>query len=145
VTNPDRTARNPNLLVWQRRPWLIDHGAALYAHHDWASVDEARARTPFPLVKQHVLLARSGDIAAVDEAMAARLGEDVVAGVLAQVPDALLVPEGSAEFPSAEAARARYRAYFAARLRAPRAFVDEAVQARARLLADPPRRLSSRR
>src|SRR5919204_1503955 len=33
VTNPDRTHRNPNLLVWDRRPWLIDHGAALYVHH----------------------------------------------------------------------------------------------------------------
>ena len=30
------------------RPWLIDHGAALYAHHDWASVDEARTRHELP-------------------------------------------------------------------------------------------------
>jgi hypothetical protein len=29
VTNVDRTARNPNLLEWHRRIWLIDHGAAL--------------------------------------------------------------------------------------------------------------------
>src|SRR5690606_3444407 len=35
LTNPDRTHRNPNLLVWQGDVWLIDHGAALYAHHDW--------------------------------------------------------------------------------------------------------------
>jgi hypothetical protein len=35
-TNPDRTHRNPNLLIWNRKPWLIDHGAALYAHHNWA-------------------------------------------------------------------------------------------------------------
>jgi hypothetical protein len=62
VTNPDRTARNPNLMVWQRRPWLIDHGAALYAHHDWASVDEARTRTAFPLVREHVLLRHAGDL-----------------------------------------------------------------------------------
>jgi hypothetical protein len=27
VTNPDRSHRNPNLLVWRRSPWLIDHGA----------------------------------------------------------------------------------------------------------------------
>src|SRR5690606_26560695 len=51
LTNPDRTHRNPNLLIWQREPWLIDHGTALYAHHDWASTDETRARTPFPLTK----------------------------------------------------------------------------------------------
>src|SRR5215212_154607 len=50
VTNPDRTHRNPNLLVWDRRPWLIDHGAALYAHHDWASVDDARTRSSFAMI-----------------------------------------------------------------------------------------------
>src|SRR5690606_4177437 len=45
VTNPDRTHRNTNLLVHERRPWLIDHGAALYAHHDWAGVDDARTHS----------------------------------------------------------------------------------------------------
>jgi hypothetical protein len=29
VTNVDRTARNANMLMWHRRLWLIDHGAAL--------------------------------------------------------------------------------------------------------------------
>ena len=45
-SSPTPTARhrNPNLLVWRRRPWLIDHGGALYAHHDWSAVDEARTR-----------------------------------------------------------------------------------------------------
>ena len=46
VTNPDRTAQNPNLLVWHGRPWLIDHGAALYIHHTWRDPD-AHARRPF--------------------------------------------------------------------------------------------------
>src|SRR5687768_7528902 len=59
VTNPDRTHRNPNVLIWERRPWLIDHGAALYAHHDWQSVDDARTLTPFPRIREHVLLERS--------------------------------------------------------------------------------------
>jgi hypothetical protein len=35
VTNVDRTARNVNILLWQENLWLIDHGAALYFHHDW--------------------------------------------------------------------------------------------------------------
>ena len=51
VTNPDRSHRNPNLLVWRRSPWLIDHGGALYAQHDWATVDEARTRTPFARIR----------------------------------------------------------------------------------------------
>src|SRR3984957_4345627 len=33
VCNVDRTGRNPNMLMWHRRLWLIDHGAALYFHH----------------------------------------------------------------------------------------------------------------
>ena len=39
ITNPDRTAINPNLLVWHGRPWLIDHGAAIYIHHTWRDPD----------------------------------------------------------------------------------------------------------
>jgi len=35
VTNVDRTPRNVNMLLWHRRLWLIDHGAALYFHHTW--------------------------------------------------------------------------------------------------------------
>jgi hypothetical protein len=33
TTNVDRTPRNPNLLCWHGRLWLIDHGAALYLQH----------------------------------------------------------------------------------------------------------------
>jgi hypothetical protein len=29
TTNVDRTPRNPNMLIWHDRLWLIDHGAAL--------------------------------------------------------------------------------------------------------------------
>src|ERR1051326_7323665 len=39
VTNIDRTPRNANLLMWHRKLWLIDHGAALYFHHSWTNVE----------------------------------------------------------------------------------------------------------
>jgi hypothetical protein len=39
VLNVDRTPRNPNILAWHGRPWLIDHGAALYFHHGWRPSD----------------------------------------------------------------------------------------------------------
>src|SRR6476661_155926 len=35
ITNPDRSPKNPNLLTWHGRTWLIDHGASLYIHHTW--------------------------------------------------------------------------------------------------------------
>lgn len=146
VTNPDRSHRNPNLLVWRRGPWLIDHGGALYAHHDWPTVDEARTRTPFPRIRDHVLLDRAGDLGAVDATLAGALSPDVVAGVLARVPDALLTdPVGGREFASAAAARARYVEYLTIRLRAPRDFVAEATRAQAQARREPPRPLSARR
>ncbi len=37
TANVDRTWNNPNLLLWHRRTWAIDHGAALYFHHGWPS------------------------------------------------------------------------------------------------------------
>lgn len=146
VTNPDRTHRNPNLLVWERRPWLIDHGAALYAHHDWASVDEARTRSAFPLVREHVLLLRSGDLEAADAEASAVLDGGVIDDALAAVPDDLLLEtRGAVEFPSAAAARVRYRDYLLARLREPRAFVGEAIEARERKRRQPAIARSARR
>lgn len=45
-TNVDRTARNPNLLAWHERLWLIDHGAALYLQHGGLD-PAAHAERPF--------------------------------------------------------------------------------------------------
>ena len=146
VTNPDRSHRNPNLLVWHRSPWLIDHGGALYAHHDWSAVDEARTRTAFPRIREHVLLDRAGDLAAVDAVLAGALTADVIARVLAQIPGELLTdPVSRREFSSADAARARYHEYLITRLRPPRDFVAEAVRARDQLRREPARPLSARR
>ena len=59
VQNVDRTWRNPNLLVWHGNIWLIDHGAALYFHHNPAV---SAGTGPDPLkpfdAKDHVLGAR---------------------------------------------------------------------------------------
>jgi hypothetical protein len=146
TTNPDRTARNPNLLLWERRPWLIDHGAALYAHHDWSRVDAARTRSRFPMIQDHVLLTVSGDLEAADAFAAERLTEAGIEEVLREVPDELLMDAvGGQDFTSAESARERYAVYLGERLRAPRDFVAEAIEARARRRAEPPRPLSARR
>jgi len=146
TTNPDRTARNPNLLIHDRLPYLIDHGAALYAQHDWPSVDEARTRTAFPLIRDHVLLRGSGDLETADAELAARLTDEVLAGIVAALPDALLAdPALAADFATPAAARERYLGYLRTRIEAPRAFVREAAEAKTRAATEPPRRLSSRR
>ena len=143
VTNPDRTHRNPNLLIWQRTPWLIDHGAALYAHHDWESVDTKRVLTPFPLIRDHVLLERSEDLEAFDAVATASLSTVVLQNILAALPDELLDAADATTGP--EAARERYMDYLSRRLHPPRRFVAEAIAARARRRREPPRPLGARR
>jgi hypothetical protein len=122
VTNIDRSPRNTNMLLWHRKLWLIDHGAALYFHHG-AEDFAARSRDPFPQVKDHVLLAQASELESVDAELAARLGPGVLRDVLDLVPDAWL-GGGSA------ALRAAYTSYLAARLAAPRPFLEEALRAR---------------
>lgn len=145
LTNPDRTHRNPNLLIWQRKPWLIDHGAALYAHHDWSTVDETRVRTPFPLIKDHVLLGCSGEIEAADARLAPRITAELLDQILAAVPDELLVDPIARDAMNADTARARYRDYMVKRLAEPRQFVAEAVRAREARATQPAQRKAARR
>ncbi|MEO8689039.1 MAG: HipA family kinase [Solirubrobacteraceae bacterium] len=119
VTNVDRTPRNPNLLVWHERVWLIDHGAALYFHHrDWAP--DADAAQPFPAIADHVLLPCAGSILEAD----ARLAE-------ALTPEALRAAVGAV--PPGWLDAGLYVRYLSARLAPPRAFAAEAEQARVHL------------
>ena len=117
VTNVDRTPRNPNLLCWHERLWLIDHGAALYAQHQQGDF-AATARRPFPLIEDHVLLPYAGPIAAADERLAPRATEGVIEAVACAVP---------AEWVDD---REVYAQFLRARLAAPRDFAEEAERAR---------------
>ena len=145
VTNPDRTHRNPNLLVWERRPWLIDHGASLYVHHHWANVTPEKTRGPFPLVGNHVLLGWSDGIDAVDEAAVEAVGERALTEILSAVPDELLTGPEFEQEGAPGLHRRRYHDYLTDRLRAPRAFVAAAVEARERLRRTTPQRRAARR
>ena len=147
TTNPDRTHRNPNLMIWRNEPWLIDHGAALYAHHDWSSVDDARTRTPFLLIRSHVLLAGAGSLSDADAANAPQLSDDVISSVVATVPDDLLMdPEsGAADFASPDEARVRYARYLSERLAARDVWLTAAEEAQQQLRIEMPQHLRARR
>ena len=121
VTNVDRTPRNPNLLVWHGRTWLIDHGAAFYRQYGDAPLAES-ARAPFAHIADHVLLAFAEPIATADERLAER-AQDAVAGAAALVPDDWL-----GDAPTAR--RADLVGFLRARLEEPREFVEEAERAR---------------
>jgi len=127
VTNPDRTAQNPNLLVWHGRPWLIDHGAALYIHHTWRDPD-AHARRPFDRIADHVLLPYAGSIRAADERHAAAIGPALLVDLVEALPDLWLPDEPT--IGDAAAQRQAYVRYLGRRLETPRAFVEEAERAR---------------
>jgi len=131
VTNVDRTARNTNLLVWHRRLWMIDHGAALYFHHAWEDPVTA-SRSPFAAIRSHVLLPLAREIEAADAALAPRLGREVIEDVVAAVPGSWLgdVPQ----LPTVAEHRAAYRDFLLRRLAPPRMWVEEAARARALLV-----------
>jgi hypothetical protein len=129
VTNVDRTVRNTNMLMWHRQLWLIDHGATLYFHHapGWEA-EAARPADPFALIKTHVLLPRASLLAQVDEAMEARLTPEVLAQIVDWIPDRWI--EAGSPGRDAGHVKADYLRYLGARLRAPRAFVEEARRVR---------------
>jgi hypothetical protein len=129
VTNVDRTPRNTNLLIWQDRIWLIDHGASLYVHHRWEGW-ETRVQSPFPQIKDHVLLGVAGDLEAADARLRPKLSEDVLREIVADLPDAWL--GGEALFPTLDEHRQAYVAYLSERLNGPRPWLDEALVARQR-------------
>ena len=127
VCNVDRTARNVNMLLWHRRLWLIDHGAALYFHHAWNRVDR-HATKPFTLIKDHVLLEFAGDLAEVDAQLTSRLTADKLSDIVQWIPDAWLADDPG--FASKAAQREAYLDFFTLRLQSSAVFVQEAIRAR---------------
>jgi HipA-like protein len=84
VQNVDRTWRNPNLLVWHGEIWLIDHGAALYFHHNWPTAN--------PLARfdagEHVLRAAATRLAGAHAALAPKITQELLEEVTGLVPGA---------------------------------------------------------
>lgn len=87
VTNVDRSARNPNLLLWHDRLWLIDHGAALYHHHA-GLLPAVHAQRAFPQIAEHVLLPHAASILEAHARLAPRLDRERIEQVVATVPAA---------------------------------------------------------
>ena len=127
VTNLDRTPRNANMLMWHRRLWLIDHGAALYFHHAWKDMDQ-RSKDPFPLIREHILLPFADALDAADKAMTAVISQAVIKGVVDLVPDDWM--KDDTPFSTTAENRQAYVEYLTRRLEAPRNFVEEATRAR---------------
>jgi len=131
VTNVDRTPRNTNMLFWHKRLMLIDHGASLYFHHSESDY-LGRSRTPFTLIKQHVLLPAASKLAEANELLTARLTPTMIEDIINMIPETWL--DGDSLFADGETRRAAYTAYLVDRLSVSHIFVEEALHARAELL-----------
>ena len=122
IGNVDRTWRNPNLLRWHGKLYLIDHGASLIFQHNWPhAAGSARRATK---LDDHVLMPFRPDLAAADAELAPRVTPAAVAAALALVPDEWLADEPG--FATADDVRVAFAAWFEARMQTPHDWLPEA-------------------
>jgi hypothetical protein len=127
LTNVDRTARNTNMLIWNKELWLIDHGAALYFHHSWDNWEQQATR-PFMPVREHVLLPQASEIETVDTVYSNRLTPDHIAEIIDLIPEEWLLDWPSGQSP--EEIRSVYTQFLITRIATSAIFVKEALHAR---------------
>ncbi len=130
LMNVDRTARNTNLLLWQKELWLIDHGASLYFHHNWDQWKEQSVK-PFTQIKDHVLLRQASALEEVDQSMKQVLNKQVIDGIVALIPDVWIEATFSE---SAETVRNTYSEFLQKRLESSEIFVKQALYARSSIV-----------
>jgi hypothetical protein len=131
LMNVDRTARNTNMLTWNKELWLIDHGASLYFHHNWDDWEEQSLK-PFVFIKDHVLLPKAGNLQEADEKMKSLLTAEKIRDVLELVPAEWLQHNGSAG--TAAENREVYYQFLTRRINQSNIFVNEALHARESLI-----------
>lgn len=123
VMNVDRTLKNPNLLLWHKQLYFIDHGAALYFHHNWDTAGQLAA-SPFTAVKHHVLLPWASKLPEAAAEIEPLITETLLNEVAGQIPPEWLAGSNG---------RGRYPEYLLKRLGASSKFLAEAVRAHAEL------------
>lgn len=127
ISNIDRTAKNTNLLHWNKELWLIDHGASFYFHHNWQTWRSHLSRT-FPLVKTHVLLKQAQDLKLAGAAIKERLTTAKLNEIIAQIPEEWLVEENPSL--TTKEMRSAYLEFLTSRLAKMDALIKEAEDAR---------------
>lgn len=127
ITNVDRTFRNTNMLIWHKELWLIDHGACLYFHHSWNNWEQ-HAKSPFALIKDHVLLPQATLLKEVDAEFKALLTPKTLEEIVNTIPLEWLQWEDTDETP--EALRNVYLQFLQTRLNHSEIFVNQAQNAR---------------
>jgi hypothetical protein len=127
ISNIDRTAKNTNLLNWNKELWIIDNGASLYFHHNWETWENHLTRT-FPLIKDHVLLPKATSLKQALADIKQCINADVIKEIIANIPEDWLLSEG--DFLNSDEMRAAYIAFLNAKLLMLDELVKEAADAR---------------
>ncbi|TCJ19349.1 aminotransferase class I and II [Flaviaesturariibacter flavus] len=127
LMNVDRTARNTNMLMWQKELWLIDHGASLYFHHAGSDFS-GQAQRPFAMIKDHVLLRWADQLREADAAGRAALTPALVCALTDAIPADWLGHAFPGEDP--EKMRLAYCDYLNERIADTAPFLNEAINAR---------------
>jgi hypothetical protein len=127
ISNIDRTAKNTNLLYWNRELWAIDHGASFYFHHQWDTWESHLTRT-FPLIKDHVLLAQATQLKEVAKEIKEVLNDSTIDAIISTIPDDWLRNDSDALTP--DAMRTNYKRYLHAKLSMVDTLIKEAEDAR---------------
>ena len=83
-------------------------------------------------IKDHVLLPLASRLADVDAQLAEKISPVLINAIVALIPEAWLI--GESPFVDVAAHRLAYVEYLLERVKAPRAFVEEAIRARADLV-----------
>lgn len=131
LMNVDRTARNTNMLSWNKELWLIDHGASLYFHHSWQDWQQQALR-PFAQIKDHVLLSRASELEKADKEAHSVLTSERIREIISWIPDEWL--SRNPEISSPAEGREVYARFLETRLQSSSVFLNEALHARASLV-----------
>ncbi|MCT4623086.1 MAG: aminotransferase class I and II [Schleiferiaceae bacterium] len=127
ISNIDRTAKNTNLLKWNKELWLIDHGASFYFHHNWPTWQDHLQRT-FPLIKNHVLLKQANDLAAAANTIKSSLNEQRLEDITLSIPAEWLEDESEEMTP--DEMREAYKTFVLSRLNKIDQLINEIENAR---------------
>lgn len=137
VLNPDRTVKNPNMLVHDNELYLIDFGSSLSFQYNWESVTETSPLVVGNTMGTHVFedVSETEGWRGWDSYFAECISREVLNNAVDKVPASFLEPLLSEENVASiyregplSRRRAAYVAFLWKRLKSPRRFASEQQQ-----------------
>lgn len=131
ITNVDRSARNTNMLMWHKELWLIDHGAAMYFHHNIENWKQSILK-PFHQIKDHVLLPYASQLDDINKKFTEKLSAAVIVEIVNKLPVDWLMQDRTFDDP--QIYRNIYTNFLITRLQNSEIFLNGAKSARETLI-----------